>query len=86
MRRATKTIQISYLVFDALPDDSGHLISIQLHHGVLDLDLVECSHPSSLLNCSKSGSGDELRSHGSVGGELEDATGSSRTERGAHGR
>ena len=74
------------LVLDILPDDAGHLIAVKLDDGVLDLDLVECSHPSSLLNCSKSGSGDELRSHSSVGGELEDATGSSRTERGAHGR
>jgi hypothetical protein len=79
-------VRVDKLVLDVLPDDTGHLITVQLDDRVLNLDLVECSHPSSLLNCSKSGSRNELRSHGSVGGVLEKATGSSRAERGAHGR
>ncbi|KAH0281690.1 putative isocitrate dehydrogenase, partial [Aureobasidium melanogenum] len=78
-------VRVNELVLDVLPDDASHLITIKLDNRVLHLDLVECSHPSSLFNCSKSGSRNELRSYGSVG-VLEKATGSSRTERGAHGR
>ena len=79
-------VGVDELVLDVLPDDAGHLIAVQLDNRVLDLDLVECSHPSSLLNCSKCGSGNELRAHSGGGGLLEKATGSRRTERGAHGR
>jgi hypothetical protein len=32
---------LPYLVLDDLPDDPGHLISVQLHHRVLDLDLLD---------------------------------------------
>ena len=30
----------TYLLPNLLPDDPGHLITIQLDHGVLDLDLL----------------------------------------------
>jgi hypothetical protein len=31
-------------VLDALPDDAGHLITVQLHDGALDLDLPGSGH------------------------------------------
>lgn len=31
------------VLLDLLPDDAGHLVAIELHHGVLDLNaLVRC--------------------------------------------
>jgi hypothetical protein len=41
--------QSTYPILDVLPDDPRHLISIQLHHRVLDLDLTPfCRHPAHL--------------------------------------
>ena len=37
-------VRVDELVLDILPDDAGHLITIQLHHGVLHLDLLEGRH------------------------------------------
>lgn len=37
-------VWVDELVLDILPDDPGHLITIQLHHRVLDLDLLESRH------------------------------------------
>ena len=34
-------VWVDELVFDDLPDDPGHLITVQLHHRVLDLDLLD---------------------------------------------
>lgn len=31
----------SYFVLDHLPDDPGHLITVKLHNGILDLDLFD---------------------------------------------
>lgn len=37
-------VRVDELVLDRLPDDTGHLIAIELDDGVLDLDLVNGSH------------------------------------------
>lgn len=41
-------VWVDELVLDVLPDDAGHLITVQLHHWVLDLDLLESRHLSEL--------------------------------------
>lgn len=33
-------IRVDKLVLDVLPDDAGHLVTVELHDGVLDLDLL----------------------------------------------
>jgi hypothetical protein len=35
---------VDELVLDVLPNDAGHLIAVQLHHGILHLDLLEARH------------------------------------------
>lgn len=37
-------VWVDELVFDVLPDDAGHLISVQLDDWVLDLDLLNARH------------------------------------------
>ena len=37
-------VWVNELVLDALPDDAGHLVAVELDDGVLDLDLVDGSH------------------------------------------
>lgn len=43
-----------YLVFDDLPDNPGHLITIELHDGVLDLDLLDWGRRCHSVLCDES--------------------------------
>jgi hypothetical protein len=46
---STAHLQLLYLVLDDLPDNPGHLITVKLHDGVLDLDLLDACrrrHPA----------------------------------------
>ena len=38
----------SYLFLDPLPDNAGHLITVELDDGVGNLDLLECGGETSL--------------------------------------
>lgn len=37
-------VWVNKLVLDVLPDDTGHLITVKLDDGILDLDLLRGSH------------------------------------------
>jgi len=37
-------VRVDELVLDVLPDDAGHLVAVQFHHWVLNLDLLEGRH------------------------------------------
>lgn len=41
-------VRMDELVLDVLPDDTGHLVAVELHHWVLDLDLLEAGHVARL--------------------------------------
>lgn len=49
------------LVLDILPDDPRHLVAIQLHHRVLDLDLLEAGHIARLYEGTTKSCGCEGR-------------------------
>jgi len=42
-----ETRKIAYLVFDPLPDDSGHFVSVEIYDGLVDLDFLEGSAKAS---------------------------------------